>query len=131
LFNISVVDASQLVKLASVPTMHGLGISQVMPFPKSESLAITREYKKLFSRHAPAEAAISYTSLEEFIGAKVLVEALRRAGPSPSPEKITRALESLGNFDVGGFTVNFSPANRIGSRFVEVTVIGKSGTLLR
>ena len=33
LLNISVVDAGQLVKLSSPSAMHGLGISQVMPFP--------------------------------------------------------------------------------------------------
>jgi hypothetical protein len=56
---------------------------------------------------------------------------MRRSGPNPTPEKILRALEALGNLDVGGFNVSFSPASRVGSRFVEVTVIGKSGTLLR
>jgi hypothetical protein len=35
------------------------------------------------------------------------------------------------NFDLGGTRVQYSPTNRIGSRFVEVTVIGGSGKLLR
>lgn len=131
LLNISVVDAGQLVKLSSAPTMHGLGISQVMPFPYSDTLPVTREFKKLFAKHAPADATISYTNFEEFIGAKVLTEAVRRAGTNPTPEKILRSLETLGNLDVGGFNVNFSPSSRVGSRFVEVTVIGKNGSLLR
>lgn len=131
LLNISVVDAGQLVKLSGTPAVHGLGISQVMPFPHSDTLPVTREYKKLFAKFAPADASISYTNFEEFIGAKVLVEAIRRSSPNPTPEKILRALEALGNLDVGGFNVSFSPASRVGSRFVEVTVIGKSGTLLR
>lgn len=131
LFNISVVDAGQLVKLAPKQATHGLGISQVMPFPYSESLPVTREFKKLFARYAPAGAAISYTNFEEFVGAKVLTEAIRRAGPNPGAEKIVHALETLGSYDVGGFNVSFSPDNRIGSRFVEVTVIGRNGNLLR
>jgi ABC-type branched-subunit amino acid transport system substrate-binding protein len=131
LLNISVVDAGQLVKLSGTPAVHGLGISQVMPFPYSDTLPVTREYKKLFAKYAPADASISYTNFEEFVGAKVLVEAMRRSGPNPTPEKILRALEALGNLDVGGFNVSFSPGSRVGSRFVEVTVIGKNGTLLR
>jgi len=131
LLNISVVDAGQLVKLSGTPAVHGLGISQVMPFPYSDTQPVTREYKKLFAKYAPADATISYTNFEEFIGAKVLVEAIRRAGPNPTPEKILRAMEALGNLDVGGFNVSFSPASRVGSRFVEVTVIGRNGTLLR
>ena len=42
-----------------------------------------------------------------------------------------RALETISNYDVGGFTVSFSASNRVGSRYVEVTVIGRNGTLLR
>ncbi|MFA7291381.1 MAG: ABC transporter substrate-binding protein [Rhodocyclaceae bacterium] len=131
LLNISVVDAGQLVKLSGTPAVHGLGISQVMPFPHSDTQPVTREFRKLFAKYAPADAAVSYTNFEEFIGAKVLVEAIRRAGPNPSPEKILRALETLGNLDVGGFNVSFTPTSRVGSRFVEVTVIGRNGTLLR
>lgn len=131
LLNISVVDAGQLVKLSSASAMHGLGISQVMPFPYSDTLAITREFRRLFAKHGGPDATISYTNFEEFIGAKVLVEALRRAGPNPGPEKVLRALETISNYDVGGFTVSFSPGNRVGSRYVEVTVIGRNGTLLR
>lgn len=131
LLNISVVDAGQLVKLSGTPAVHGLGISQVMPFPYSDTLPVTREYKKLFAKYAPADASISYTNFEEFVGAKVLVEAMRRAGPNPTSEKILRALEALGSLDVGGFNVSFSPGSRVGSRFVEVTVIGRNGTLLR
>jgi len=131
LFNISVVDPAELVRLGGLANMHGLGIAQVVPFPYSPTLPVIREYRELFARHAPAGAGISYTSFEEFIGAKVLVEGLRRAGPNPTPEKVLRALETLGAHDVGGFQVNFSRANRIGSKFVEVTVIGRAGTLLR
>ena len=35
-----------------------------------------------------------------------------------------KALESLQSYDLGGITLGYSPTNRIGSRFVEVTVIG-------
>ncbi|MCC6658983.1 MAG: ABC transporter substrate-binding protein [Rhodocyclaceae bacterium] len=131
LFNISVVDPAELVRLAGVENMHGLGISQVVPFPYSPTLPVIREFRELFAKYAPKEATLSYTSFEEFIGAKVLVEGLRRAGPRPTPEKVLRALESLGRHDVGGFQVNFSRDNRIGSKYVEVTVIGREGKLLR
>lgn len=130
LLNISVVDAGQLVRLSGIDAVHGLGISQVMPFPYSETQPVTREFRKLFAKYAPAGTAISYTSFEEFIGAKILVEAIRRAGPAPTPERILRALETLGNHDVGGFIVDFSPSRHAGSHFVEVTVIGRSGRLL-
>jgi hypothetical protein len=42
-------------------------------------------------------------------------------------------LQSLENLDVdlGGFQVHFAPGNRIGSRRVEVTLIGRDGTHLQ
>lgn len=130
LYNISVVDPAELVKLAGLKNVHGLGISQVVPYPFSTSLPVVRQYQELLKKYAPAEV-VNYTSFEEFVGAKVLVEALRRAGPNPTRAKVVKALESMNSYDTGGITVGYSPTNRIGSRFVEVTVVGSTGKLLK
>lgn len=130
LYNISVVDPAELVKLAGLKAVHGLGISQVVAFPFSAGKPVVREYQSLMKKYGGG-VPVSYTSFEEFLGAKVLVEGLRRAGPAPTRAKLVKALESMDNFDLGGTSVNYSSSNRIGSRFVEVTVIGTSGKLLR
>jgi branched-chain amino acid transport system substrate-binding protein len=130
LYNISVVDPAELIKLAGLQAVHGLGISQVVPFPFGANKPVVREYQTLMRKYGGGQA-ISYTSFEEFLGAKVLVEGLRRAGPAPTRAKLVKALEGIDNLDLGGTRVNYSPTNRIGSRFVEVTVIGASGKLLR
>ncbi len=130
LYNISVVDPAELVKLAGLKAVHGLGISQVVPFPFGAGKPVVREYQSLMKKYGGG-VAFSYTSFEEFLGAKVLVEGLRRAGPAPTRAKLVKALESIENFDLGGTSVTYSSNNRIGSRFVEVTVIGTSGKLLR
>ena len=130
LYNISVVDPAELVKLAGLKNVHGLGISQVVPYPFGTSLPVVRQYQELLKKYAPAEV-VNYTSFEEFVGAKVLVEALRRAGPNPTRAKVVKALESMNSYDTGGITVGYSPTNRLGSRFVEVTVVGSTGKLLK
>lgn len=130
LYNISVVDPAELVKLAGLKNAHGLGISQVVPYPYGANMAVVREYQTLLKKYAPKEL-VNYTSFEEFLGAKVLVEALRRAGPNPTRAKVIKSLESMDKFDTGGVTVNYSPVNRLGSRYVEVTVIGSTGKLLK
>ena len=130
MYNISVVDPAELVKLAGLKNAHGLGISQVVPYPYMASMPVVREYQALLKKYAPNEL-VNYTSFEEFVGAKVLVEALRRAGPNPTRTKVVKALESMGSYDTGGITVSYSPSNRIGSRYVEVTVIGSSGKLMK
>lgn len=130
LYNISVVDPAELVKLAGLDAVHGLGISQVVPYPFMANKPAVREYQTLLKRYGDGQP-VSYTSFEEFLGAKVLVEGLRRAGPNPTRAKLVKAMETMGNYDLGGTQVSFSPTNRIGSRFVEVTVIGGAGKLLR
>ena len=130
LYNISVVDPAELVKLAGLQNVHGLGISQVVPYPYSPNLAVVREYQAALKK-AATQASVNYTSFEEFLGAKVLVEGLRRAGPNPTRAKVLKALESLERLDLGGTTVAYSASNRIGSRSVEVTVIGGSGRLMK
>ncbi|MFZ2307883.1 MAG: ABC transporter substrate-binding protein [Rhodoferax sp.] len=130
LYNISVVDPAELVKLAGIKAVHGLGISQVVPYPFGANKPVVREYQALMKKYG-GDQAPSYTSFEEFLGAKVLVEGLRRAGAAPTRAKLVKALEGMGNFDLGGTRVQYSPTNRIGSRFVEVTVIGGAGKLLR
>jgi branched-chain amino acid transport system substrate-binding protein len=130
LVNISVVNPKELVRMIGPDNARGIGIAQVMPYPYSPMTSIVKEYQQAMKKYAPG-TEMSYTSFEEFVGAKVLVEGLRRAGPNPSREKVLRSLESLNAYDVGGFTLHFSPTNRVGSRFVEITVIGKDGRLLR
>jgi len=130
LYNISVVDPAELVKLAGLQNVHGLGISQVVPYPYRPQLPVVREYHTLLKKYAP-QAEVNYTSFEQFLGAKVLVEALRRAGPAPTRTKVVKALESMQSYDLGGITLGYSPTNRIGSRYVEVTVIGSNGRLMK
>jgi branched-chain amino acid transport system substrate-binding protein len=130
LFNISVVDPAELVKLAGLENARGLGITQVVPYPYQLLLPVVRQFHQHLAQYAP-EASVNYTNFEEYLGARVLVEALRRAGPNPTREKVIRALESIREFDLGGFSVGYGPRQRIGSRFVDVTVIGSTGKLLK
>lgn len=130
LFNISVVDPAELVKLGGIENVRGLGISQVVPYPYRPSLPVVREFQAALKKYAPG-AEVNYTNFEEYLGAKVLVEGLRRAGPKPSRAQVIAALESLRSFDLGGVTVSYGPKERVGSRYVEVTVIDGDGKLLK
>jgi hypothetical protein len=35
------------------------------------------------------------------------------------------------NFDLGDFTVSYTPERRVGSRMIDLTIVGKDGTLFR
>ena len=102
----------------------GVIVATVVPPPAKRSLAIVQEYQAAIEKQLGSKT-YSFTSLESYIGAKVLVEALRHAGPHPTRENLMQALDGLKSFDTGGYVVSFSPANHNGSSFVELTIIGR------
>ncbi len=106
---------------------RGVQISQVMPFPWSASLPVVHDYQN----HIGGPDNYSFTSLEGYIAAKILVEGLKRAGKNPTRESLVDGLASMGKFDLGGFTVNYSPAHHNGSTFVDLTIISKGGAFKR
>src|SRR5436309_12955927 len=58
---------------------------------------------------------LSFISLEGFVNGKVVVEALRRAGPQPTRASFRQALESLRNFDLGiGAALTLGPERHQG-----------------
>lgn len=131
LFNISVVDPQELVQLAGLESVHGLGISQVTPYPYRGLLPVVRDYHAALARFAPPGTTPSYTSFETYIAARVLTAALQRLGPDAAPKDVEAALEGLGRIDIGGYELEYGPKRRAGSKFVELTVIGGNGQLMR
>ncbi|HEY9381235.1 MAG TPA: ABC transporter substrate-binding protein [Burkholderiales bacterium] len=102
----------------------GVLMSQVVPTPSRGSVQIVKEFKQAIAGVA-AEKGDSFTALESFIAAKALVEGIKRAGANPTRASLLRALDSLHDYDVGGYVIRFSPENRNGSRFVTLTMLGR------
>ena len=128
LYTFSPVDTSVVTKKLG-KTASGLVISQIVPIPKGIRLKVVGEYiqaLKDLGRGAP-----SFYGLEAFIEAKVLVEGLKRAGTKPSPSSLVQGLETMREFDLGGYFVNYSASAHAGSNFVEVDVIDGSGEVMR
>lgn len=107
----------------------GVAIVQVVPFPWSGTLPVTREYQA--QARAAGAKDFSFTELEGYIAARVLVEGLKRAGRELTRERLVTALESLSRTDIGGFQVDYSSSNHNGSTFVDLTIIGRGGKFLR
>jgi branched-chain amino acid transport system substrate-binding protein len=127
--NVSFVGSKALAAEAG-PAGRGVGITQVVPFPWNIATPVVKEYQQLYTASTKKDD-YSFTTLEGFLSAKVLVEGLRRAGPDLTREKFIAAMESMRDVDVGGYLITFSPTNHSGSRFVELTVIGKDERFLR
>jgi branched-chain amino acid transport system substrate-binding protein len=126
--NVSFVGSTALAD-ALKDEGYGVAISQVVPFPWSPSVPIVKEYQEIMAKSGHTD--FNFSSLEGYIVGKVMVEGLRRAGKDLTREKLISALEGMNNVDLGDFIVNFSPGNHSGSRFVDLTMIGRGGKFLR
>ena len=126
-WNVSFVGSKALAKELDKEG-RGVQISQVVPFPWDSSIPIVKEYRALLDE---AKADPGFGTLEGFIAAKVMVEGLRRAGKNLSRDNFMRAMESIQDYDVGGFKVTFGPGQRSGSKFVDLTIISKDQRFVR
>ena len=102
----------------------GTVVATVVPPPAKRSLPIVQEYQAAIEKQL-GKKEYSFTSFEAYIGAKVMVEAMRKSGPKLTREAFMRELDSMKGYDAGGYIVAFSPTNHNGSSFVELTVIGR------
>ncbi len=107
---------------------HGVIVTQVFPSPDSRVVSVSVEFQKLADEYNFPK---SYTAMEGYVYARVLVEAIKRTGNNLTRETLTEALQSDKKFDLGGYVISFSPSNRTGSQLVDLTIITKSGKFLR
>lgn len=122
--SVSFIGSERLIAVAGRDA-DGVYISQVVPSPNDTSHALVQAYK------ADMQGTdVDHASLEGYIGARVFIEALRKAGAEPTREAFIDALEHL-DMDLGGFTVVFSRNRHQGSDAVYLTRIeqGKAVTV--
>ena len=128
---LSVTDAAQVVSRIGADKAEGLVLTQVVPDPNSRAVPLIREVQDNFAKFAPKDVTANHTFVEGYLGAKVLVEALRRAGQNPTRKKLRDTLEAMKNYDAGGVFITFSANRHAGSRFVDITILNRAGKLLR
>lgn len=127
-YNVSFVGSKALADALGKDGV-GVAISQVVPFPWGTAVPVVKEYQQLAKKAGYTD--YNFSALEGFLCAKVMVEGLRRAGKSPTREGLVDALEKMSDADLGGFYISYSPTNRAGSKFVDLTIISRDGKFLR
>ena len=127
-YNVSFVGSKALADALGKDGV-GVAISQVVPFPWGAGVPVVKEYQQLAKKAGFTD--YNFSALEGFLSAKVLVEGLRRTGRNLTRERFIATMESMKDVDLGGFYVGYSPTNRAGSKFVDLTIIGRQGRFLR
>jgi branched-chain amino acid transport system substrate-binding protein len=128
-YNVSFVGTQALADELG-PDARGVVVSQVMPYPFAPLTAITNEFLGAAGAAQP-QVQPNYSSIEGYIAGRVVLEGLRRAGASISRETLISGLESIRNLDFGGFFVDFGPNKRVGSTYVDLTILDGAGRVRR
>ncbi|WP_168735162.1 ABC transporter substrate-binding protein [Pseudothauera rhizosphaerae] len=120
-YGLSVISSTQLVRDLGEKA-HGLVVAQVMPSPFRIDYPFVREYRQAAQAN---NVPLSYASLEGYVAARSFTEALRRGGRDLTRERLIAALESMGDWDVGGMNLAFSSRRNVGMDYVDLAVISR------
>lgn len=112
------------------PLGRGVIVTQVFPGENEITLPMIRDATRLLQAHQPG-ARLSPAMIEGFAGARVLVEALRRAGPRPTRRSVIAALDGMSEFDLGGVKVHYRDADHSGVHYADLSVIDDRGRFKR
>jgi branched-chain amino acid transport system substrate-binding protein len=127
-FNVSFVGSAALMQ-ALGKDGAGVGITQVVPTPYGSPTPLSLEFNNALK--AAGQTDPNYSAMEGYMVARVFTEALRRAGRDVTRDKLITALESIRDYNLGGFYVDFGPSKHVASRFVELTMITRDGRIAR
>jgi branched-chain amino acid transport system substrate-binding protein len=124
--NFSVVGIDPLFA-ALGKDISGVVVSQVVPSPRSTTVPIVKEYLQALDN---SDQSPSYESLEGFIAAKTLAEAVRRAGRADRAA-LQKAMAAMTDYDVGGFRINLRAGIRDSVRAIDLVTITADGRIVR
>lgn len=125
-YTLSTVGGHALTDMLGAQAV-GLSVTQVAPFPWTASSAVGRNFQAFCARH---KVEPSFASMEAWIGANLLVDALRRARDF-TPPRIAEAIDSLPPRDFGGFVAAFYGKSRRVPPQVDLTVFSRNGKFVK
>jgi ABC-type branched-subunit amino acid transport system substrate-binding protein len=127
--NVSFVGSTALadeLMLLGPRYASGVIVTQVVPAVGGYSSAVL-EYKNALAKYFPGEAP-DYVSLEGYVAANVLIQALKQTGPQLDTEKLIDNLEAMRNIDLGlGTPLAFGRSEHQASHKIWGTAIDDSG----
>ena len=80
---------------------------------------------------AVKEVEPNYSTIEGYVAAKVFIEGMKRTAAPANRDAFVAGLESLHDFDLGGFFVDFNARKHTGSAFVDMTILTQDGKVRR
>lgn len=131
IFSLSYVTPSSISEKATLKDAVGVALAQVTPNPDNSTTQLSREFRAAMDALQYQSNGTSRSAMQiiGYVNARVTGEAIRRAGPNPTADKVLAALRVL-RVDLGGYPVDFTTAkNNVGASFVEIGMVGQDGRL--
>ena len=127
--NVSFVGSTSLrdeLMLLGPKYASGVIITQTVP-PLDANVPLVLQYRAALSKYFRGETP-DYVSLEGYVAAQILIEALRRSGPVPDPEKVVAAMENMHNIELGlGTPIGYSKSEHQACHKVWATQLTETG----
>jgi len=128
---LSLVNYTALFEIAGPAQSRGVVISQVVPSPQKESVPVVREHVRAMRKFR--DEPPSHLTLEGFIAAKTMVEALRQTLTAKNVRRddVTAVLGGLPDSSLTLLTSEYAGSTNGGTRMIEMTMVGGAGLLIQ
>jgi branched-chain amino acid transport system substrate-binding protein len=125
-FGFSTVDHVTLQEIGKADAV-GMMISQAMPAPEKTIHPFQREHRQLMKMFRDEPPSLH--TLEGYVVARLLVNALESIDGEPTPARVSAALRSVRDIELGPMSVSTRvPGNSM--RFVNLSAVSKRGALI-
>ena len=101
----------------------GVLVTQVVPFPQDDSLAVVAAYHRALAAYAP-DATPGFVSLEGYLAGRLAIAGLEKCGRELDHACFLSALRGSEALDIEGFALQYGADDNQGSDKVFLTVIG-------
>jgi ABC-type branched-subunit amino acid transport system substrate-binding protein len=123
--NISFVGSDALAQELGAAGV-GVVVTQVVPFPGDESLAMVKRYRAALAAAIP-NSTPGFVSLEGYAVGRLAIAALAKAANPPTRDSLLNTIRT-NSFDIDGMPLSFSAEKNQGSDKVWLTVIQADGS---
>ena len=129
IYSLGLTTPDFLIRDIGASAAAGVMLTQVMPHPESQNMTVLRNYHADMKR-LRSNQQTGYMHFEGYVAGRVAGELLRRAKGITS-ESVLEAALNAGEINVGDFRVAYNATQRKSLQRVELTMVTRSGKLIR
>ncbi|GLR11390.1 branched chain amino acid ABC transporter substrate-binding protein [Chitinimonas prasina] len=126
-YALSWINPQTLQEFLGPEAARWVAISALVPSPYNPTSAVAREFVGTLKKYR--DEPPSYASMEGYMAARMLVDALRKSGGDASPFKLHQSLASYRS-DMGGVRLQLDSTRRRALSLVDLAVFTSGGRLV-